>query len=33
LSYFIGISFIFIAGVLSIRKSIYASPMITLRDS
>jgi putative ABC transport system permease protein len=33
LSYFFGISFIFIAGVLSIRKSIYASPMITLRDS
>ena len=33
LSYFIGISFIFIAGLLSIRKSIYASPMITLRDS
>jgi putative ABC transport system permease protein len=33
LSYLFGISFIFIAGVLSIRKSIYASPMITLRDS
>ena len=33
LSYLFGISFIFIAGVLSIKKSIYASPMITLRDS
>ena len=33
LSYLFGISFIFIAGVASIRKSIYASPMITLRDS
>jgi len=33
LSYLFGIGFIFIAGVLSIRKSIYASPMITLRDS
>ena len=33
LSYLFGIGFIFIAGVISIRKSIYASPMITLRDS
>jgi putative ABC transport system permease protein len=33
LSYLFGVSFIFIAGVISIRKSIYASPMITLRDS
>ncbi|MDA9659826.1 hypothetical protein N9T76_00925 [Pseudomonadota bacterium] len=33
LSYLFGISFIFIAGVFSIRKCIYASPMITLRDS
>ena len=33
LSYLFGVSFIFIAGVMSIRKSIYASPMITLRDS
>ena len=33
LRYLFGISFIFIAGILSIRKSIYASPMITLRDS
>ena len=32
-SYLFGIGFIFIAGVISIRKSIYASPMITLRDS
>jgi len=33
LSHLFGIGFIFIAGVISIRKSIYASPMITLRDS
>ena len=33
LSYLFGIGFIFSAGVISIRKSIYASPMITLRDS
>ena len=33
LSYLFGIGFIYIAGVISIRKSIYASPMITLRDS
>ena len=33
LSYLFGIGFIFIAGVISIRKSIYASPMIALRDS
>ncbi|MDC1110926.1 hypothetical protein OAT24_05615 [Gammaproteobacteria bacterium] len=33
LSYLFGIGFIFIAGVISIRRSIYASPMITLRDS
>ena len=33
LSYLFGIGFIFIAGVISIRKSIYASPMMTLRDS
>ena len=33
LSFLLAISFIFIAGVISIRKSIYASPMITLRDS
>jgi putative ABC transport system permease protein len=33
LSFLLAITFIFVAGVLSIRKSIYASPMITLRDS
>tara|TARA_B100000579_G_scaffold218928_1_gene179050 strand:+ start:804 stop:3269 length:2466 start_codon:yes stop_codon:yes gene_type:complete len=33
LSFLLAIGFIFIAGVISIRKSIYASPMITLRDS
>ena len=33
LSFLVAISFIFVAGVISIRKSIYASPMITLRDS
>tara|TARA_Y100001970_G_scaffold289576_1_gene420406 strand:- start:3215 stop:5680 length:2466 start_codon:yes stop_codon:yes gene_type:complete len=33
LSLLLAIGFIFIAGVISIRKSIYASPMITLRDS
>ncbi len=33
LAFFVAISFIFLAGVISIRKSIYASPMITLRDS
>ena len=33
LSFFLAIAFIFLAGVISIKKSIYASPMITLRDS
>ena len=33
LSFLVAISLIFVAGVISIRKSIYASPMITLRDS
>lgn len=33
LSFLLAITFIFVAGVLSIRKSIYASPMITLRDT
>ena len=33
LSFLISIGFIFVAGIISIRKSIYASPMITLRDS
>ena len=33
LSFLLAITFIFVAGVLSVRKSIYASPMITLRDS
>ena len=33
LSFLLAISFIFITGVISIRKTIYASPMITLRDS
>ena len=33
LSLSIGVIFIFISGVLSIRKTIYASPVITLRDS
>ena len=33
LSFLLAIGFIFFAGVISIRKSIYASPMITLRDS
>ncbi len=33
MGYLFSIGFIFIAGVISIRKSIYASPMITLRDS
>ncbi len=33
LSFTIGVIFIFISGVLSIRKTIYASPAITLRDS
>ena len=33
LSLTIGVIFIFISGVLSIRKTIYASPVITLRDS
>ena len=32
-SLLLAITFIFTAGVISIRKSIYASPMITLRDS
>jgi putative ABC transport system permease protein len=33
LSFTIGVIFIFISGVLSIRKTIYTSPVITLRDS
>ena len=33
LSFTLGVIFIFISGVLSIRKTIYASPVITLRDS
>ena len=33
LSFLLAIGFIFIAGVISVRKSVYASPMITLRDS
>ena len=33
LSFTIGVIFIFISGVLSIRKTIYASPVVTLRDS
>ena len=33
LSFLLAISFIFFAGVISVRKSVYASPMITLRDS
>ena len=33
LSFLLAIGFIFFAGVISVRKSVYASPMITLRDS
>jgi putative ABC transport system permease protein len=33
ISYILGVGLIFTAGFLSIRTSIYASPMITLRDS
>ena len=33
LSFLLAIGFIFLAGVISVRKSVYASPMITLRDS
>ena len=33
LSFAIGVIFIFISGILSIRKTIYTSPIITLRDS
>jgi putative ABC transport system permease protein len=33
ISFFVAISFIFLAGIISIKGTIYASPMITLRDS
>ncbi|RCL38909.1 MAG: hypothetical protein DBW98_01975 [SAR86 cluster bacterium] len=33
LSFAIGVIFIFISGILSIRKTIYTSPVITLRES
>ena len=33
LSFFLAITFIFVVGIISIRKSVYVSPMITLRDS
>ena len=33
LSFAIGVMFIFISGILSIRKTIYTSPVITLRES
>jgi predicted lysophospholipase L1 biosynthesis ABC-type transport system permease subunit len=33
LSFTSGVLFIFMGGILSIRKTIYTSPVITLRDS